>query len=457
MHLSSSSLALFVGLTLGAVAPRAQADVMVHLFQWKYADIAKECEQVLGPKGYGAVQISPPNEHKPGPQWWVVYQPVSYLHLDSQAGKEAELRSMIQHCHQAGVKVYADAVFNQMASGSGVGTAGSAYSERHYPDMGPESFHSGCIINNYQNRQEVQNCDLLGMPDIHTGKPAVQDKLATYLKRLLSLGIDGFRIDAAKHIASDELATILAKAGHPYVFQEVIGADAEPIQPKEYINNGLVTEFKYGTTLASNFKRRVSDLEGLDESWGLLPSAKAEVFVINHDRERDQSGGAMLSFRDGERYQLANVFMLAWPYGALKQVMSGYNFHSDTDQGAPNEPACSPNSAWNCEHRWPAIANMVAFANEMQKAPEVLNWWSNNDNQIAFSRGHQGFVAINNSSQPMDQPLQTGLPAGEYCNILAADSPCSGANIQVAADGKARIQLPAMRALALRLGAKPAH
>lgn len=32
--------------------------VMVHLFEWKWNDIALECERFLGPKGYGGVQVS---------------------------------------------------------------------------------------------------------------------------------------------------------------------------------------------------------------------------------------------------------------------------------------------------------------------------------------------------------------------------------------------------------------
>ena len=53
-------------------APRADAkadanpgprDVIVHLFQWPWASIASECTNVLGPKGFGAVQVSPPQEH----------------------------------------------------------------------------------------------------------------------------------------------------------------------------------------------------------------------------------------------------------------------------------------------------------------------------------------------------------------------------------------------------------
>ncbi len=30
---------------------------MVHLFEWRWADIAEECERFLGPMGFGGVQV----------------------------------------------------------------------------------------------------------------------------------------------------------------------------------------------------------------------------------------------------------------------------------------------------------------------------------------------------------------------------------------------------------------
>lgn len=32
--------------------------VIAQMFEWKFDDIAGECERFLGPKGYGAVQVS---------------------------------------------------------------------------------------------------------------------------------------------------------------------------------------------------------------------------------------------------------------------------------------------------------------------------------------------------------------------------------------------------------------
>jgi alpha-amylase len=61
--------ALFaVPLALGPrpVAARAQTEgngtVIVQMFDWPWTSIASECTNVLGPDGYGAVQISPPQE-----------------------------------------------------------------------------------------------------------------------------------------------------------------------------------------------------------------------------------------------------------------------------------------------------------------------------------------------------------------------------------------------------------
>ena len=138
---------------LGSFSHTAAAEgVMVHLFQWKFNDIANECETVLGPKGFGGVQITPPAEHKQGSQvWWTVYQPVSFKNFNSFGGSEAELRSMITRCNAVGVKVYADAVFNQLASGTGTATGGGSYNsgQYQYPQFGYNDFHHSGDITNY--------------------------------------------------------------------------------------------------------------------------------------------------------------------------------------------------------------------------------------------------------------------------------------------------------------------
>lgn len=49
----------FLAIALAQKDPRYmdRRTTMVHLFEWKFNDIAKECEDFLGPMGYGGVQV----------------------------------------------------------------------------------------------------------------------------------------------------------------------------------------------------------------------------------------------------------------------------------------------------------------------------------------------------------------------------------------------------------------
>ncbi|WP_438834049.1 hypothetical protein ACPDZI_23280 [Aeromonas oralensis] len=66
MHSTLLRTALLTA-ALGSFSHTATAEgVIVHLFQWKFNDIANECETVLGPKGFGGVQITPPGRAQAG-------------------------------------------------------------------------------------------------------------------------------------------------------------------------------------------------------------------------------------------------------------------------------------------------------------------------------------------------------------------------------------------------------
>jgi alpha-amylase len=129
----------------GAYA-QAAGDTFVHLFEWKWTDIAEECEQFLGPNGYKAIQISPPQEspiiNDPPNPWWSRYQPVSYQ-LEGRSGTRTEFADMVTRCKTAGVEIYADAVINHMTGVYGQdnvpggppwsGVAGTQFSDYTYP------------------------------------------------------------------------------------------------------------------------------------------------------------------------------------------------------------------------------------------------------------------------------------------------------------------------------------
>ena len=78
MKLFASSLLLGLGQAQWDPNYAAGHSGMVHLFEWHWGWIADECESMLGPKKWGGVQISPPNENRVigDRPWWERYQPI---------------------------------------------------------------------------------------------------------------------------------------------------------------------------------------------------------------------------------------------------------------------------------------------------------------------------------------------------------------------------------------------
>ncbi|GAA2980052.1 MULTISPECIES: alpha-amylase [Streptomyces] len=426
-------------------APPGEKTVTVTMFERRYADVARACTDELGPAGYGFVQVSPASEHIQGDQWWTSYQPVSYR-IAGRLGDREAFAGMVDACHGAGVKVMADAVVNHMAAGSGTGTGGTVHTKYDYPGYFQDGDFHACRadITDYTDRDDVQNCELVGLADLDTGKEEVRATIAAYLDDLRSLGVDGFRIDAAKHMAADDLAAVKEKMSDPgFWVSEVIHGGGEAVRPEEYTGVGDVDEFRYGGHLRSAFQGGdIAQLKSVAD--GKLGSDSARTFVDNWDTERN---GSTLTYKDGAAYTLANVFMLASPYGS-PNVYSGYEWSSE-DAGPP-----SGADGWTNVHARRAITGMVGFRNTVGSA-ELTDWWDNGGSAIAFGRGDKGFVALNNGDGDLSETLTTSLPAGTYCDVaVASPDDCDGATVTVGDDGTVRASLPAHGALALHTGAR---
>jgi alpha-amylase len=471
----------------GPVLALNPSDTSVQMFEWSWNDLATECTQFLGPQGYGGIQISPPGASKTTSTWWGVYQPVNYVNLTSRFGTSAQLQSMINTCHAAGVRVYADVVVNQMAADSsataGVATDGSTWNSATlaYPYFSASDFHAACDIqpadyNSAAGRGNVQTCRLSGMPDLNSESSYVRGQVVNYLNALLALGIDGFRIDAAKHQAAASLQAILAsvKSSHPttnlgepiWVTQEIV-PDGEVVR-SDYFPVGTVNEFQFAYAMRDAFR----DANGASPStiptmmgtwnnwggtWGFVQPTNATVFVNNWDTERNGGSlaasnytGATNDTQGSHRYDLANIFMLAQGYGEA-QLHSGFRF-TNVDQ---DRPSASPyvngvaqiNVNWDFVHRWGDIAPMVKFRSAAHGQAQT-NWVTGSANQIAFGRGNVGFVALNNSTASWSRTFQTGLPAGTYCNVVhglknASGTACTSDSVTVDAGGNAAITVPA--------------
>jgi alpha-amylase len=480
--------------TYRASGHMAAGDVFVQLFEWKWPDIASECEQVLGPVGYKAVQVSPPEEHSevPAHDWSERYQPVSYTIAQSRSGDSAQFVDMVRRCKAAGVDIYVDAVINHMTNSPspGVGSDGTAYTKYDYPGLyTPADFHSPCQVTDYTDAANVQDCELLGLPDLNTGLPYVRQTIADYLIKLVRVGVAGFRIDAAKHIQQVELDDILSIVDStvqaeglpiPYYFLEVSTGPGEALGPADYYGEAYrsggaadITEFTFqgvGDKFLGTGGQHISQLNPngspgnrfSEAAWGLMPSDKAVVFLENHDTQHDVG---RISYRDGQTYRLANVWMLAQPYGYPK-ILSNYAFSrpAQNSMGPPsdangntNDVTCAPSleqaaiGQWVCEHRDPMIEAMVGFRHVVA-GTAVTDWWDDGANAIAFSRGDKGFVAISRESSAVDTTVATTVPPGSYCDLLSgglANGTCAGTTVVVDSTEATHVHLEANSAIAI--------
>jgi len=442
--------------------------VIVTAFQQNWRSIAKECKETYGPEGVKYVQVSPPEDHIKGKAWWTSYQPVSY-NLNSKLGTEAEFKNMITTCKAAKVGIIVDAVINH-TTGAGnkdtVGVGGSKYdaANQSYPDAGytKDDFHQiDKDIYTYRDAQVVWNYRLVGLLDLDTSKPHVQQILGNYFAKLLKMGVAGFRVDAVKHIAPNEMKAIKKAASEAsgikpeniWWMQETIGDSngAKENQPDKYVGTGEVDEFEYSYRLRNYFSGSIDNLKHITD--GLIPNKSAAIFVTNWDTERDNAT-SVLTYKDGKLYELANAFMLAYPYGT-PNVYSGYKF-SERDEGAPGatetsvpDASCGKDSKWQCTQRWTSIRGMIGFYNAV-KDTKVTKWQDDESNNIAFSRGNKGFFAINNGDKQNDVKYDTDLSDGEYCNVYASKTCDKTVTIS---GGKVETTIPAHSAVALHIKA----
>ncbi|MGH3391983.1 MAG: alpha-amylase [Actinomadura sp.] len=443
-----------------AAAPPGNRDVIANLWSWNWDSVAAECTSVLGPAGYGAVQVSPPQNSltRSGAVWWDMYQPADYT-LTSKFGDQARFSAMVTACHNAGVKVYADAVINHMTGQGSTSYGGASFSKYDYPGLYsgfdfhffPEdcgnadgTIHDGDFGANAGN---VQRCELVGLSDLETEEEYVRATIAGYLNRLIGLGVDGFRVDAAKHISPADLADIYGRLnGTPYLYQEVIFGAGEAVQPSQYVGLGDVLEFQYGRELKDEFNGtgEIRFLSSFGQGWGLsAASDDSVVFIDNHDTERN---GSTLNYKNDGTYKIANVFMLAWNFGT-PNVYSGFTW-SNGEAAPPNangfvtDTGCG--NGWTCFHR--AMTGMVGFHNAVRGTAPV-DFQAPGSQFIGFSRGGAGFVAINNGGGSATSTFTTGLPAGTYADVIHP-----GSTVTVNAAGQATLTVGAKDAVAFHVG-----
>lgn len=227
-----------------------QDGVILHCFDWKYNDIKAELNNIAE-AGFTTIQTSPAQPGGGTGTWWWLYQPLGFYIGTNELGTKAELESLCKEADNYGIKVIVDVVANHLAGDH------SRIEDDLKPSQYWHTFGGGI---NWKNRWQVTHGEI-GMPDIATENSYVQQKVGNYMQELKSVGVDGIRWDAAKHIGvpseDDNFWSSVTKYGL-YNYGEILGgpddreSGNEDIM-KEYTDYITVTDSNYGKTLRDSF------------------------------------------------------------------------------------------------------------------------------------------------------------------------------------------------------------
>ena len=184
-----------------------------HAFCWKYSDITANLA-AIAESSFKSIQVSPVQQPKNGgATWWSYYQPLSFSIADNSAlGTKEELQTLCQEADKYGISIIADIVFNHLANidddhleSDGTPTV-SPDVEAYEPEIYANRNASGDSATFHHNKNatgsgaETQFYAWGNLPDLNTANPLVQSRSLSLLKECIDVGIDGFRLDAAKHI-----------------------------------------------------------------------------------------------------------------------------------------------------------------------------------------------------------------------------------------------------------------
>jgi len=360
----------------------ARSPVFVKLWEWNFADVARECEDYLGPNGFDAVQVAPVMEHITGPEWFTKYQPVSFR-LDSRSGTIDDLRDMVKRCRAAGVSVIVDVVLNHIgkpcddvreAGPTATPCRGFAYSAfgnrrlaalKGWPDVGPEHFHHlpddtlrNCAVDpvtfqcpNSDPPNDCTMCDFYGLPDWNTGLENVQQLLSKHLKELHDMGVTMLRLDAASYVHVDELSRIINQMPWDYVFQEWWRGIPEPSRT-DYV--GHYRDIFLGRSIVEIFTDddmgKLPTLLNLTAGIQGIPSTQALYPLTFHDQRTLEADRSVATYKNGLEFHQQQKFLLAWPGGVTVRMWGGYGWVT-MDDGPPGcdegDARCSATSVFD--------------------------------------------------------------------------------------------------------------
>ncbi|TPN87259.1 alpha-amylase family glycosyl hydrolase [Aquimarina algicola] len=374
----------------------AEQGAMLHTHTWPFSGIEQAIPDIAA-AGFNSVQVSPINKTKGSSPWWILYQPCDLNIGNVVLGTEAEFRQLCQTAENYGVKIIVDAVLNHVGDN---GTSNNWANELDPALKRREYYHWNGSINNYQDRWQLTQQDLLGLPDWNTQSSQVQQLHIDFLNKCIDAGADGFRFDAAKHMETsggedgnwqgnywENVLGGLNNRGNLYLFGEVLPDRAD--NDEQYMRYYDITAHGYGGTLRSAVRNYdVTNIQNIWHGDHTISPDRALVYIENHDDyEHDDDGSRSLNpWQRKMGYAIA-----AARAGVTPRLLDRPGFED----------------VW----KDPDVANINHFHNAMVGQNEYLRY--PRKETLVVDRGNKG-TAIINLGGDYTINTQTNLSSGNY-------------------------------------------
>lgn len=323
------------------------------------------------------------------------YDVTDFYRVNPQYGTNADFRRLVAEAHRRGIRVLVDMVPNHVSSEhpwfqSALRDTASPYRSwfRWSATQGPKNEWGGSNWHKSPVRDEYYyGFFWSGMPDLNYEEPAVlaeMMKIADFW--LKDMGVDGFRLDAVRHLMEEGTRTMNVPATHdvlrkyaahvravnPQAF--TIGEVFDPISTVlSYYPDQLDSYFAFEVADSLVAAVRNGNARGLlAPSLRLqeeLPATRYAPFLRNHDqpRTRTELGGDMAKAR------LASFLLLTLPgtpfvYYGEEIGMTGAK--PDERLRTPMQWTAEPGAGFTSGRPWQQLANDSAVATVAAEASD---------------------------------------------------------------------------------------
>lgn len=356
------------------------------------------------------------------------YETTDYKKLDSRLGTNEDLTEFVKECHEKGIRVILDGVFNH------TGRDFFAFQDikqnrenSQYKDWYCNVNFSG--NNEYNDGFSYENWGGYNLlVKLNQKNPAVRDYICDVIRFWVSeFDIDGIRLDAADVLDFDYMKALRGVANEVkpdfWLMGEVIHGDYN-----RWVNEGTlhsVTNYQLHKALYSghndhNYFEIAHTVKRLYGMGGI----KLYNFVDNHDVER-------IYTKLNNKAHFTPVHILMYTLPGVPSIYYGSEFGIEGKKEAYSDDSLRP--ALNLDDYKDAVktnpcTGLIAALGKIRQENPALSYGDFNEliltnRQYAFSRNYNGVsvvVAVNNDDNGVDLDLAAGN-AGQYIGLLSGN------------------------------------